>query len=309
MDEENWRFHRAQRAEYYWEEDRQAEAEALMAKLDRNPSLYVRKLRQTLHGARRLRRAFAALAGLVAGGPAGEPARPLDSVGLERGFDLLGLEPEERQGVTPLDLPEGRTGDDAALAAHQAAVFAEQLAELDRLTSERHVALDQQDRLEAMLGNFPGIDETTRLIRRYRSEATRRRDCNLAELRRLQDEADEFGDDAWDDAFARTTSAYLPRSSPCPSSPTPPVAGASAAAVPVAQPPQEAAQPPVPAADAAAELTPTASRVETPANSQAGESSPRPGQPDGSGRVWARPGPQPPQAESYVQKAAHRTLQ
>jgi hypothetical protein len=77
MDEENRRFHRAQRAEYYWEEDRQAEAEALMAKLDRNPSVFVRKLRQTLQGAQRLRRSFAALAALVAGGPAGEPARPL----------------------------------------------------------------------------------------------------------------------------------------------------------------------------------------------------------------------------------------
>src|SRR6516165_12515379 len=98
-----------------------------MAKLHHNPSLYVRKLRQTLQGAQRLRRAFAALAGLVAPGAAGEgePARPLDAVCRERGFDLLGLEPEERQGVTPLDLPGGRTGDDAALAAHQAALFAE----------------------------------------------------------------------------------------------------------------------------------------------------------------------------------------
>jgi hypothetical protein len=292
MDEENWRFHRAQRAEYYWDEDRQAEAEALMAKLDRNPSLYVRKLRQTLQGARRLRRAFAALAALVAAGAAGEgePARPLDAVSRERAFDVLGLEPEERQGVTPLDLPGGRAGDDAALAAHQAALLAEQLADLDRLTSERYVEVDEKLRLEAMLGNSPGIDEQTRLIRRYRAEAKRRRDLGLKELRRLQDENDEFDDDDVSEGkpYRFSGSDWI-------------------GAMP--QPGPEAARPPAPAADAAAGAAPAAPRVETPANPHAGESSPRPGQPDESEHLTTGPRRQPPPAESYVQKAAHRTLQ
>jgi hypothetical protein len=309
MDEENWRFHRAQRAEYYWDEDRQAEAEALMAKLDRNPSLYVRKLRQTLQGAQRLRRAFAALAALVAGGAAGdgEPARPLDPVCRERGFDLLGLEPEERQGVTPLDLPGGRAGDDAALAAHQAALFAEQLADLDRLTSERYVELDRKLRLEAMLGNFPGIDDTTRLIRRYRAEAQRRRELGLKELERLQDEADESDYDASAEYEWFKSGFASSQASRRPSSPTAPVASAESG--PALQPRQEAAQPVVPAADGAADPAAAAPRVETPANPQAGESSPRPGQPDGGGSAWIGPRRQPPPAESYVQKAAHRTLQ
>jgi hypothetical protein len=309
MDEENWRFHRSQRAEYYWDEDRQAEAEALMEKLDRNPSLYVRKLRQTLQGARRLRRAFAALAALVSRGAAGEgePGRPLDAVSRERAFDLLGLEPEERQGVTPLDLPGGRSGDDAALAAHQAALFAEQLADLDRLTSERYVELDQKLRLEAMLGNFPGIDDQTRLIRRYRAEAQRRRDLGLKELRRLQDENDEFDDDVSDEEFYRRTGSLWRRSSPTSSFATGPAA--SAEARPMSQPGPEAAQPPAPAADAAAGSASAAPRVETPANPHAGESSPRLGQPDESGHLTIGPRRQPPPAESYVQKAAHRTLQ
>jgi hypothetical protein len=268
--------------------------------------LYVRKLRQTLQGAQRLRRAFAALAALVAGGAAGEgePARPLDAVCRERGFDLLGLEPEERMGVTRLDLPDGRSGDDAALAAHQAAVFAAQLADLDQLTSERYVELDQKLRLEAMLGNSPGIDNQTRLIRRYRAEAQRRRDLGLKELERLQDEADKFGDDPREDEDDRAGISLWTRFGSGPS-PTPPVASAKAGPVP--QPPQEAARPPVPAADAAADRP--VPRVEAPANPQAGESSPRPGQPDDAGGASIGPRCQPPPPESYVQKAAHRTLQ
>jgi hypothetical protein len=312
MDEENWRFHRAQRAEYYWEEDRQAEAEALMAKLDRNPSLYVRKLRQTLQGAQRLRRAFAALAGLVAAGAAGEgePARPLDAVSRERAFDLLGLEPEERQGVTPLDLPDGRTGDDAALAAHQAAHLAERMADLDRLTSERYVELDQKLRLEAMLGNFPGIDDQTRLIRRYRAEAQRRRDSGLEELRRLQEEAD---DEADDDEFYRSRAGTLWRSVANPSAGGPVKTEETR---PVADPPArpEAAAQPVQAGQAVADPDPAAAaRAEAPATPQAAESSPspRPGQPEPSGPHGLRfgPRPHPPFAGGHVQKAAHRTLQ
>jgi hypothetical protein len=299
LDEENWRFHRAQRAEYYWEEDRQAEAEALMAKLHNNPSVYVRKLRQTLQGARRLRRAFAALAALVDGGPTGEPARPLDVVSRERGFDLLGLEPEERQGVTPLDLPADRAGDDddAALAAHQATVLAVQLAELDRLTSERYVELDEKMRLEAMLGNSPGIDNQTRLIRRYRCEAQRRRDLGLKKLEQLQDEADDDDREyhAWEDArhsFSDASSRLRMGRPPTGGE------GESTEAPPVSQSPQKTAEQPAPAAGA-----------EPPANPPAEGPSPRPGQPDGAERVSIRPGPQPPRAESYVQKAAHRTLQ
>jgi hypothetical protein len=312
MDEENWRFHRAQRAEYYWEEDRQAEAEALMAKLHRNPSFYVRKLRQTLQGAQRLRRAFAALAALVADGAAGErePARPLDAVCRARAFDLLGLEPEERLGVTPLDLPGGRAGDDAALAAHQAALLARELADLDQLTSERYVELDQKLRLEAMLGNFSGIDEQTRLIRRYRAEAQRRRDRGLEELRRLQEEADDEADDA---EFRRARAAALWRSVASPSTGGPVKTEETR---PVADPPArpETAAQPVPAGQAVADADPaTAARAEAPAAPQAAESSPSPspraGQPEPSGPHGAGigPRPHPPFAGGHVQKAAHRT--
>jgi hypothetical protein len=205
LDEENWRYQRAQRAEYYWEEDRRAEAEKLFARIDRKPAQTVRALRQSLHGARRLHAAFTALAGRITCPAAGEPPRPLDEAGRERCFDLMGIDCDERQGqgASPLDLQGGQTGDDAALAAHQAAVIAAQIAELEKLTSERFQELDEQNRLETVLGNFPGIDQQTRLIRRYRTEAERRRDRHRAELHRLQEEAARAREMAAEDAMDR----------------------------------------------------------------------------------------------------------
>jgi hypothetical protein len=307
MEEENRRFHRAQRAEYYWDQDRRAEADTLLARLDRNPSLYAPRLRQTLHGAQRLRRAFAALAALVAGGAAGEgePARPLDAVSRERAFDLLGLEPEERQGITPLDLPDGCSGDDAALAAHQAAVIAQELADLDQLTSESYVELDEQNRLETMLGNFPDIDNDTRLIRRYRSEAVRRADRALAELRRLQDEAAGRDKPAWEQEIDRMNADRLRRANVGASTRPP---AASAGAWPEPPPRPEPAEKPVPPAANVAE-DPMPAGAQTTTAPQDVAPSPRAGQPGGSPGVRHGSMPQPPRAQSYLQKAAHRTLQ
>jgi hypothetical protein len=165
------------------------------------------------------------------------------------------------------------------------------------------VALDEKNRLEVMLGNFPGIDNQTRLIRRYRGEAQRRRDHGRAELQRLQDEADDVDDDAWLEQLRRKNGGSL--------FPRPPAESAGAGPTPPPRP--EAAEKPVPAADAGADPTPAVPRVETPANPQAAESSPRPGQGDGSQPVsiGRGPQPQPPRATPgvYRQTAAHRTLQ
>jgi hypothetical protein len=187
-EEEQWRDHRAQRAASHWDHDRQAEAREQAAMLPLKPALTLRKLRQTLQGAQWLRQAWTDLAARVSG-TAGQPPRPLDDQGRQRAFDLLGLGPEQRLRATPLDLPAGSDRADlgeAALAAHQAALVTAQVAELDRLTSERYIALDQANRLEAQRGNFPGIDHRTRLNRRYESEAAGQRDRALEELRCLQ---------------------------------------------------------------------------------------------------------------------------
>ena len=43
--------------------------------------------------------------------------------------------------------------DNAAIAAHQAALIVEQIAALERLTDAQAVALDEKNRLETMVGN------------------------------------------------------------------------------------------------------------------------------------------------------------
>jgi hypothetical protein len=306
MDEENWRFHKAQRAEFYWDEDRRAEAESLMSELPHSPGTVVAFLRQSLHGAVRLRQAFTALGASIAGGPGGEGPRPLDEAGRRRGFDLLGLDPEERLGITPLDLPFGTPAADAALAAHQADVIARELADLDRLTSERYVEFDEQNRLETELGNFFGIDDTTRLIRRYRSEARGRRNRALKELQRMQEAAEELALDEPEDEFLRRNAAKLLRAMPSGRTESP-EKRTPAGPKPPPPRPQAAAEKPAQAAGAGEGATPPSAGVVT--NPQAGGPAPGPGprdepQDDRRGREdW------PPGAEEYVQKAAHRTMQ
>jgi hypothetical protein len=174
-EEQARRQHRERRAAAHWDDDRRAEAAELARSLPHEPALTLRKLRQTLHGAQWLRQAWAEL---------GAHSRPLDDQGRQRAFDLLGLSLDRRQGATPLDLPAGsdHAARGAALAAHQAALITTQIAELDRRTSERFVAIDQANRLEAARGNVPVSDPMRRLFRRYRAEAVAQRDRALAEF-------------------------------------------------------------------------------------------------------------------------------
>src|SRR5947209_860987 len=71
----------------------------------------------------------------------GGPLRALDAEGRGRAFDLLGLEPGQRLGRTPLDPPPG--GDPAA---HQGALIAAEVAALERLKAEGLDSLDAMDR-------------------------------------------------------------------------------------------------------------------------------------------------------------------
>jgi hypothetical protein len=166
------------------------------------------------------------------------------------------------------------------------------------------VELDEKCRFEAELGNFYGIDEQTRLIRRYRSEAVRRADKALKELRRLQEEAERLREEEeeWEDKIDRERAARVVKWSPVVAE-----MAEREAARSTPQPPQEAAGKPVQAPAAAASANPTPAGAETRSNPQAEELSPGPGQRDGFSAARPATGPQPPRAESYVQKAAHRT--
>jgi hypothetical protein len=191
LEEESWRLHRAERAEFHWDADRQAEVMALVDKLPAKPQVIASRLRQTLRGSRWLLEEWRDLAWRVRGTgmPAAPAPAPLDETGRRRAFDLLGLSEERRQACTPLDLPGGGTGSEAEVAAHQDALIAGKIAELEALTDPEQVALDESIRIATVHSCGPGVDTQTRLIRRYETEARRARDRALENLAQLQETA------------------------------------------------------------------------------------------------------------------------
>jgi hypothetical protein len=187
LEEEVWLRHRAERAEFYWPEDRQAEVMVLVQKLPRKPELSA-KLRQTLRGAIWMRDEWRDLARQVRGTLSEDPPRPLDETGRRRACDLLGLSAERRLGATPLD-PPGGAASEAAVIAHQDALIAAQILDLEALTSDEMAALDESMRVATVLGSAPGIDAQSRLIRRYETEARRVKERALENLARLKEAA------------------------------------------------------------------------------------------------------------------------
>jgi hypothetical protein len=187
-EEQAWRLRRAERAEFYWHADQELETMNLVQRLPKKPDLIAAKLRQSLRGCMWMLNEWRSLAGLVEPASAGESLRPLDEVGRRRAGDLLGLSAEQRLGRTALDLPGGG-GSDAELAAHQRGLIATQIAIFDRLTGPDRVALDESIRVDTMNGVNLTVDDKTRLIRRYETEARRVKERALARLQQLKDEA------------------------------------------------------------------------------------------------------------------------
>jgi hypothetical protein len=187
LEEQDWRLVRCERAEFYWDADRQAEAMDLVQRLPRKPAVIQPRLLQTLRGSQWMLAGWRDLAGQVRG-TAGESPRPLDEQGRRRAFDLLGLSEDRRVVCTPLDPPSG-AGSDAAVAAHQDALITTQIAALDAHLSDGKVELDESNRLATIEGASPGVDNQTRLIRRYETEARRVKERAYANLKRLQQEA------------------------------------------------------------------------------------------------------------------------
>jgi hypothetical protein len=186
LEELTWRLRRAERAELYWGADQQVEAMELVQKLPRKPSLIAPKLRQSLRGCLWMLEEWRHLAGLVRGTPAEDSPRPLDATGRRRAFDLLGLSAERRLGSTPLD-PFGGSDSEAAVAAHQEALIAREVAALEALVCEERVANDESIRIATSNGTNSTVDHQTRLIRRYETEARRVKDRAYEKLQRLKE--------------------------------------------------------------------------------------------------------------------------
>jgi len=194
LQEDAWRFRKAERARLNWSGDREVETAQLAEGLAKRPDVVALKLRQSLHGASWLSRQLGVLAGLLERSASKENqasqegafADGLDEANRAWCCDLLGLSYEERQGPTALDLPAGST---LKIREHQAAVIRAEIAALDQHAAEVLTDLDETDQTAAMLDRGPGVDSTIRLYNRYRKDAERSRAEALAELRQAQREA------------------------------------------------------------------------------------------------------------------------
>ena len=149
--EEVWQTRQARRAGLSWEADRRAEAEVLAQGLAKRPGLVVARLHQTLQGCDWLINAWRGLAEAQRGPSPDAPPRPLGPNERQRGLNLLGVDPDCREGRTPLDPPStaGGTGPSprgTRVAAHQAALIANQVAALTDLRDGGLVTLDAEDR-------------------------------------------------------------------------------------------------------------------------------------------------------------------
>jgi len=216
LDEEAWRHSRTRRAEFGWVIDRQTEAVELAQKIHLRPELIGLKLRGTLAGCQWLRERFRVLGELQRKAAVDGVLGPLDEAGRQRMGDLLGLSAEGRLVENPLDLPAGQgaeSEDDSrrALGTHHATLIADQIALLDAEAAGGLLEIDAEDRADAEAGNGPGIDRMIRLIRRYESEARKRKDKAMAELRELQ----KLAEIRKKEAFRREVEAMLvPREVP-----------------------------------------------------------------------------------------------
>ena len=137
------RHAQAQRARGYWDEDRRADAESLAVGLMKHPGLVIPQLRRTKHGCEFLAEQWDALrATAEARGDWSAPARLL-------ALNLLGVLPELRDAVTPLDAPAGTDP-----AAHLVAVAAAQ-ARRHRDLASALTPVDAIEREAACVGLAP----------------------------------------------------------------------------------------------------------------------------------------------------------
>jgi hypothetical protein len=162
-----------ERAKLCWEADRRKEADALGARMQKDPGRVSRALERSRQGADWMIEKWEGLgAALRSNGGWDEAQRRL-------AFDLLGVDPELRHGSDKVP-PEG---DAAALAALVA-------GELESLRFVQEVSLAPLDRAEqsmAAAGMPLTEDACTARLRRYESAQRRALQWALSELRRVRE--------------------------------------------------------------------------------------------------------------------------
>lgn len=161
----------ANHARFSWDEDREIEAEAVAAKLARQPGLASRRLRANRHGCELLIALWSRLdAALEANGTWTDEE-------ISTALDLLALPRDLRAGRTPLDPP---AGVDALL--HRQELVALEIDRLDQRLAEAFEPLDDLARRQASSGLGAVLTAAGRLVLRYENEAWRRYRAALKDL-------------------------------------------------------------------------------------------------------------------------------
>ncbi len=152
------------RAALCWDEDREADAEELGARLAKSPATVARKLRGTKHGCEWMIGRWEGLSRIL------EAKGDWDDAQQRLALDLLG---------TPAELRDGPT----RLVEDRFALIREQVGRLATLKAKALVELDDLDRAAAEVGLGTDTDKALTLARRYESACLRRLEWARSQLK------------------------------------------------------------------------------------------------------------------------------
>src|SRR4051812_49188489 len=147
------------RAELYWDSDRQALVDDLGARLPRDPARVAPALGRSKQGSDWLLARWQGLGEVL------ETNGAWDEAQRRLAFDLLGVPPELRHG--------SRAVADATDAPALAAQVAQQVARLQDEQEASLLDLDEQMQALAAAGMPPGEDAATKRLRRYEASSRR----------------------------------------------------------------------------------------------------------------------------------------
>jgi hypothetical protein len=152
-----------ERATLAWDEDRAVEAATIFGRLGKDPLLAARQLRTTRAGVELLIDAWQGLIAAMDGG-----AR-WSEVEASTALDLLGVAPELRSRLTPID-----PFDDTDVNEFRSRLAFDQIDRLEILQKDVMEPLDAMDQRRATLGDLAMLSDPARLVLRYERDAWRR---------------------------------------------------------------------------------------------------------------------------------------
>ncbi len=151
-----------QRARLTWDQDRAIEAATVFARLAKEPLLVSSQLQGNASGTRLMIEAWYKLIEALGTGEGWSESEA------SRALDLMGVALDQRSGRTPIDDPE--EGDPIAFRRDLAL---DEVDRLEALLAEALVPLDEMERRQAMAGGVALLSKPAKLLLRYERDAWR----------------------------------------------------------------------------------------------------------------------------------------